>query len=145
MTRLYTLAMAELLNLSMRWLHLSSMAALVGGILYARLAALPAAATMDPGLEGRMGDREAALYRPWLVAAMAGLVFSGLYAIVSAPGHTHRYHVLLGIKLFLAAHVFATALMASRPGNTHRARLMTGAAVSGLLVVLIAAYLRRIF
>jgi uncharacterized membrane protein len=145
MTRLYTLAMAELLNLSMRWLHLSSMATLVGGLLYARLAALPAAGTMDAGLEGRLGEREAALYRPWLLAAMTGLVFSGLYNVVSTPGHTQRYHVLLGIKLLLVAHVFATALVASRPGNTRRARLMGGAALSGLLIVLISAYLRRIF
>lgn len=137
--------MAELINLSMRWLHLSAMAALVGGMLYARLAALPAGGELEAGTRTKLGDREAALYRPWLIAAMIGLVVSGLYNMLSTPGHTPRYHVLLGIKLLLAAHVFAAALLATRAGNERRARLLAGAAISGLAILLIAAYLRRIF
>jgi uncharacterized membrane protein len=137
--------MAELINLSMRWLHLSAMAVLVGGLLYTRLAALPAGGEMEAGTRTKLADREAALYRPWLIAAMIGLVVSGLYNMLSTPGHTPRYHVLLGIKLLLAAHVFGAALVATRAGNTRRSRLLAGAAISGLAILLIAAYLRRIF
>ena len=68
-----------------------------------------------------------------------------MYSVLSTPGHTRRYHVLLGIKLLLAGHVFASALLAARPGNPRRARQMVGALISGVLIVLIAAYLRRTF
>jgi hypothetical protein len=53
--------------------------------------------------------------------------------------------VLFGIKLLLALHVFAMALLIARPGNSRRARMMTGAAISGLAIIAIAAYLRHIY
>lgn len=137
--------MAELLSLFMRWLHISSMASLIGGILYARMVAIPADGALAPELRKALEDRDAARYRPLVVAAIIGLVLSGVYSVLSTPGHTRRYHVLLGIKLLLAGHVFASALLAARPGNPRRARQMTGALISGLAIVLIAAYLHRTF
>jgi hypothetical protein len=56
-----------------------------------------------------------------------------------------RYHIVLGIKLVLVAHVFAVALLIVQPKNPRRVRLMTGAFLSGLAIILISAYLRRIF
>jgi len=53
--------------------------------------------------------------------------------------------VLLAIKLLLAAHAFALALLIVRPGNPRRARMMTGVATSGLVIIAIAAYLRHIY
>ena len=41
--------MSDALVILMRWLHLSSMATLVGGFLYSRLVATPAAGELTPG------------------------------------------------------------------------------------------------
>jgi hypothetical protein len=128
--------MSELLIVCMRWMHISSMAALAGGMLYGRAVAGPTVSELD---------REAARFRPWVLAAIAGLVLSGLYNIVSTPGHTARYRVVLAVKLLLALHVFAAALAATRAGHPRRSRLMLSAAVSGFAIMLISAYLRSIF
>jgi hypothetical protein len=41
--------------------------------------------------------------------------------------------------------VFAIAFLATQPNNPRRGRQMTGAAISGLVILLISAYLRRNF
>ena len=137
--------MSEALNMIMHWLHISSVATVVGGLLYARLAMTPASGTFAPEARETLNERAAAAFRPMVFAAIAGLIISGLYNILSSPGHTVRYHIVLGIKLLLVAHVFAVALLVVQPKRPRRARLMTGAFLSGLAIILISAYLRRIF
>jgi len=90
-------------------------------------------------------ERAAALCRPLMVASMTALIVSGVYNILTNVGHSMTYHVLLGIKLLLVAHVFAVAILVGQPGNKRRARQMAGAAISGLVIIGIAAYLRRNF
>jgi drug/metabolite transporter (DMT)-like permease len=89
-------------------------------------------------------------FRPLMYAAMAGLLVSGVYQIARRPGHTRLYDSLLGLKLLLAAHVFAAALLivhraAEKTGAPKIVRRMTGIVISGFTIVLIAAFLRRIF
>jgi len=55
------------------------------------------------------------------------------------------YQAWLGVKILFAAHVFAASLLATGTDDAQRARRLTGAAVSGLVVLLVAAYLPRIF
>ena len=126
----------------MQWLHFSSMAALIGGILYGRLVLVPASAALAPDAREALADRAAAAFRPFVVASICGLVVSGLFHILTNPGHTTKYHVLLGIKLLLVLHVFAVSLAIARPGHPRRARMMTGVAISGLAIIAIAVYLR---
>jgi len=137
--------MGDVLGVIMPWLHFSSLAALIGGILYGRLVMLPSIAVLAPDEREMLADRAAVAFRPIVLAAICGLVFSGVYNILTHPGHTTKYHVLLGIKLLLALHVFAVALLIVRPGHPRRARLMTGVAISGLAIIAIAAYLQHIF
>jgi putative copper export protein len=137
--------MGDMLGAIMRWLHYSSLATLVGGILYGRLVMLPASAALAPDEREALADRAAVAFRPFVLAAICGLVFSGLYNILTHPGHTMKYHVLLGIKLLLALHVFAVALLIARAGHPRRARMMTGVAISGMVIIAIAAYLQHIF
>lgn len=120
----------------MRWLHIASVATLVGGLFFGSLAA----ATAGAAIEGAI-----ARFRPWLWTAIIALVLSGIYNVLTTPGHTARYKILLAIKLLLVAHVFAAAILAVRPNNPRRARQMTGAFLSGFVIILISAYLRRIF
>ena len=134
--------MPDALGVFMQWLHLSSMATLVGGLIYARLAMTPACQPLAPEERGAVVGRAAAAFRPLAFAAMIGLVISGLYKVIGSPGHSVRYQALLGVKLLLAAHVFATVMLLVEPKRERRPRLMTSAFVSGLIVILIAAYLR---
>ncbi len=136
--------MAEALNVAMRWMHIASMATLIGGILYARAVLLPVAGAQGPS--GRdIEEASAARFGPLVYAAICGLVLSGVYNIISRPGHTVRYHIILGIKLLLVLHVFAVMLLSVKPNNKRRVRMITGAAISGLIIIGISAYLRRIF
>ncbi len=137
--------MAEALNVIMRWLHISSVVTLIGGILFGRLVVWPglqplAKEAREP-LEGALSER----FRPLVLAAIGGLLVSGLYNIFSNPGHTPRYHMLLGVKMLLVLHVFAVAVLVSQPRNERRGRMMTGTVISGLIIIAISAYLRRIF
>jgi hypothetical protein len=90
-------------------------------------------------------EATAAGFRPLAFAAIGALLLSGLYNLFSHPGHSPRYHMMLGIKMLLALHVFAVALVATQPKNSRRSRLLTGTIVSGLAIVIISAFLRRIY
>ena len=139
-TIVYSSNMGEVLTVFMRWLHISSMAALIGGMIYGRVVEQQTRGSGD-GLSGKA----AAAYRPTVLFAVAGLIVSGLYNYLTNPGHSPLYHMLFGIKVLLALHVFAVAFLVTQPVNPRRGRLMTGAAISGLAIIAISAYLRRIF
>ncbi len=137
--------MADVFFVIMRWLHFTSFITLIGGTIYSRLVMTPALAALSPDSAGAIDSRTASGFRPFVLAAVIGLILSGTYNLLTNPGHSAKYHVLLGIKLLLVAHIFASALLASRAVNQRRARQMTGIIVSGLIVIAISAYLRRIF
>ena len=137
--------MGEILTAVMRWLHIVSMLSLLGGILYARFVMIPAAAALSPDARGVLEEGTAHRFRGIVFAALGGLVLSGLYNYMVKPGHTPLYHALLGVKLLLAGHVLSAAIMATAPHNPRRARQLFGAAISGLVIVAISAYLKGIF
>lgn len=137
--------MDEVLNVFMRWLHIASVATLVGGMIFGRFVMTASAESLAPEAREALGDRAAALFRPLTVAAMTCLIVSGIYNVLTNVGHSPLYHMLLGIKLLLVAHVFAVAILVTQPGNKRRARQMFGAAISGLVIIAISAYLRRNF
>jgi len=137
--------MPDVLFVLMRWLHFVSMATLVGGIIYGRLVLTSSLTTLAPDTRDALDANAASRYRPLVVAATIGLILSGAYNLLTNPGHTPKYHMLLGIKLMLVLHVFAVAFLITQPKNPRRARMMTGTLVSGLLILAISAYLRRIF
>ena len=137
--------MADVIYVIMRWLHISSVATLIGGMIFGRVVMTQAAGGLSPESRESFLDRAAVLYKPLVFAAMGGLVVSGLYNIFTNLGHTPLYHMLLGIKLLLVLHVFAVAILVARPKNPRRARMMAGAAMSGLGIIAISAYLRHIF
>ena len=136
--------MGEILTALMRWVHISSAVTLIGGILYARFIMLPAAAGLSPEARTALDEHAAARFRPVMYAAMAGLVIAGTYRLLSNPGHSPLYHALFGIKILLALHVFSVAILTGAPHNPRRARQLFGAAVSGVAVLLISAYLKGI-
>jgi uncharacterized membrane protein len=122
--------MADVFMVLMRWLHISSMAALIGGMLYGRT------------VEAQAPSKAAAAYRPIVLAAVMGLIISGTFNLVINRGHSPRYQMLLGIKFLLALHVFAVSFIATKTDNPRRGRQMTGVVISGLIILAISAYLR---
>jgi hypothetical protein len=137
--------MADAIYVIMRWLHIASMATLIGGMIFGRVVMSQAVEGLSPESRESFMDRAAMLYRPLVFTAMGGLLISGTYNILTNLGHTPLYHMLLGVKLLLVMHVFAVAILIARPHNKRRARMMAGAAISGLAIIAIAAYLRHIF
>src|ERR1035437_7799137 len=129
---------------AMRWLHFASMATLLGGIFFALLVMLPSIETLAPDARKALAEKTAARFRPVVFAAIAGLVVSGLFNIFTKVGHSPTYHMLLGIKILLALHVFAVAILVVQPENPRRGRMMKGAAISGLIILAVAAYLSHI-
>ena len=137
--------MGDVLAVIMRWLHISSVATLVGGAIYGRLVAAAAAAKLEAESGAALSEDAAAHAKPLFYGAVAALVVSGIYNIIATPGHSLRHNVLLGIKLLLVLHVFAVLLLSVQQGAKRRARMMAGAAISGLAIIAISAYLRRVF
>jgi hypothetical protein len=137
--------MPDVLLVIVRWIHIASMATLIGGILYGRLVMVPAISTLAADARESLAETAAALYRPFVIAAVIGLVLSGTINFLSTTGHRPIYHMLFGIKILLALHVFAVAILIVQPKNPRRTRMMTGALISGLIIVAISAWLRRIF
>src|SRR5215475_9665350 len=102
--------MTDVLLVIMRWIHIASMATLIGGLLYGRLVMAPAIATLAADARESLADAAARLFRPFVFLSIAGLVVSGIFNLMTNPGHTPTYHMLLGIKLLLALHVFAVSI-----------------------------------
>ena len=137
--------MTDFVIVLMRWLHISSAVVLVGGLLYARAVLTPAGSGLGAEQWHELAGRAAERFRFWVYLVIPASLISGLYAAFAFPGHSTRYRVLLGLKVLLAAHIFATALLVTANKSKRPARAMAGAAVSGFVVIAIAAYLRRIF
>jgi uncharacterized membrane protein len=136
--------MGEILTAVMRWVHISSVVTLIGGIIYARFVMIPAAASLSSDARTALDENAARHFRPAVFAAMAGLLLSGVFNYLSKPGHSVRYHALFGVKMLLVLHVFSVAVLVAAPNNPRRARQLLGAAISGLTILLISAYLKGI-
>lgn len=137
--------MPEGFAISLRWLHIASMTTLLGGMIFWRLVLARASEDMGMAARGPLFERIAAAFRPLVFVSIGGLIFSGLINLLMNPGHSKLYHALFGIKMLLALHVFAVAVVMVRPNNPRRTRLATGTMISGLAILFISAWLRRNF
>jgi len=137
--------MTDVLLVIMRWIHIASMATLIGGLLYGRLIMAPAIATLAPDARESLATTAATLFRPFVFASIGGLLISGAFNFLTTTGHRPIYHMLFGVKMLLALHVFAVSILIVQPNNPRRVRMMTGTVISGLLILAIAAWLRLVF
>jgi hypothetical protein len=130
------------LNIFMRFLHIISAITLLGGVLAWRFAAIPATAALAIETRDKVGNALAAAWRPFVIFAVAGLLVSGTYNFLAKTNLPPAYHAIFGIKVLLALHVFAVAILAARPNNAKRSRQLTGVAASGVTIVILSAVLR---
>lgn len=128
----------------MRWAHILSMAFVVGGTLYARFVLTPALAGLSDGERTKLRDRIGAALHPLMFTAVVVLLGSGTFNFLRKASFPAGYHMWFGIKMLLALHVVAVALLLGRAGvdAAKQKRWLTGIAVSGVLVMLISAMLR---
>jgi len=136
--------MTEALNVLMRWLHITSVVVLIGGVLYARLVVAPAVASLAAAEQEALGDAMAARFRSLLYLAVLFLLASGIYNIFLNLGRGPLYQSLLGIKLLLVLHVFAVGILIVKPKNPKRKRQLTGIMISGVIILAISAVLRQL-
>lgn len=113
----------EILAIAMRWLHITSVIVLLGGVFYARAV---------------VGDL-ARGFKPVAYTEIGGILVSGLYNFLSKISIPPHYHVWFGIKMLLALHIFASVIVYR--GKT---RALTGIVISGAIIVAISGYLRWI-
>lgn len=125
-----------------RFLHIVSAVALVGGTLGWLYALVPGLAALAPDVRVKAENAAAAAWRPMVLTSVVLLLVSGVYNFLHKTGLTPAWHAIFGVKILLALHVLAVAVIATGQGNTKRTRLLTGVAISGVLVVLLSAVLR---
>ena len=136
--------MGDILMPLMRWLHLSSAVVLIGGILYARFVIAPSERCLTADARTALDECAARNFRPVVFIAIICSVLSGLVNYLAKPGHSMLFHMLFGLKILLALHVFSVSILIAQPGNKRRNRQMIGAAISGLAIIAIAGYLKGI-
>src|SRR5579862_8473895 len=130
------------LAILMRFLHTISAITLLGGVLAWRFGAIPSHEPLAAETRTKVSDAMASAWRPFVWLATGGLLISGLYNFLTKTGLTPVYHAIFGVKVLLALHVFAAAILAAQPGNAKRARQLTGVAISGVCIVILSAVLR---
>jgi uncharacterized membrane protein len=136
--------MPDVLNVLMRWLHITSVVTLIGGVLYARFVLAPVLQSLAAQQQETLGDALAARYRSLLFLVILLLTATGLYNMILNINRGALYQSLLGIKLLLVLHVFAVGILIVRPKNPKRTRQMTGLVISGLVIIAISAVLRQL-
>ncbi len=136
--------MPEALNVLMRWLHITSVVVLIGGVLYAWRVVAPAIESVAASQQEALGDAMAARFRPLLYLTVLFLLASGIYNLFLNLGRGTLYQSLLGVKMLLALHVFAVGFLIVKPKNAKRSRQLTGIAISGVIILAISAVLRQL-
>jgi putative copper export protein len=127
--------MIDILNVTMRWVHISSMTIVVGGLLFLWIGFDENSTT---------SDRAAAGYRPVFLTAAVLVLLSGIYNFLNKTGLTPAYHAVIGIKFLLVLHVLASGYLATRNPNPKRRRQAAGGAIVGFAILALSAVLRRL-
>ena len=126
----------DILGVAMRWIHISSMTVLLGGLLFLWVGFNDS--------DSAVSARAAAAYRPLFLWAMGLVLISGIYNFMRKTGLTPAYHAVIGIKFLLVLHVLAAGFMATRSSSPKRRRQAAGAAITGFAILALSAVLRKL-
>ncbi len=133
-----------------RFIHIGSVIAFLGGVLYARQVLVPMLNSLPDEIRLQGAGWAQRKYRTTLFTLLVLIVGSGLYNLIGGPKHTYTYQIWFGIKMLLVAHILAAAVLwgTSPYGDVNVAgkskRRLIGIAISGIIVVFISAYLRSL-
>jgi hypothetical protein len=124
------------------WIHVSSVIILIGGVVFWRFVMDPSTKKISPEDYRELEEGAAAHFRPVVFAAMCLLVLSGIFNYLTKGPMSTPYHILFGVKMLLVLHVLSVLILATAKDNARRGRQLFGAAVSGMIIVLISAFLK---
>ncbi len=130
------------LQVIVRWMHLSSAIVLIGGAFYWRLILAPSSFALPKEERDILDERDARAFRPFALTAITALILTGLFTILTHPGHSRAHNIALAAKLLLVAHVFAALLLVVRPNRPRRMRTLAGVVISGAVIIALSAYMR---
>jgi hypothetical protein len=119
------------IKIIVRFAHIAGAIAVLGGLARAQIS----------------GAGDAPKYAPWLGGGALVLVASGIAQFIERMSYAApAWHAIAGIKILLALHVVAVALVLARgkADEVKRDRLTRGAVVSGWMVVLLGAVLHTL-
>lgn len=140
----------------MQWLHVSSVIAAIGGIVFILLALFPAAGALDAQNQATLMGTVMGRFRIVVWLAILGISISGIYmAIVQTPLNafrdlwTTRYGKWLLVKIILGVIIAKVSLALTLPFGfltgvqQHAPALLQVNLMLAVIVVYIAARLRR--
>jgi len=105
--------MIDLVNVTSRWLHVSTAIILVGGTAFIRFVLTPNAEQLPQAEHDRLRELVTATWRKVVRAGILLFLLTGFYnyLVVAVPQHhgDKLYHALMGIKILAAFGVFFLA------------------------------------
>jgi uncharacterized membrane protein len=143
----------DIVSLLMRWMHVLSAIALMGGTIFMRFALHPALATLDTEQQKALKGAVRRHWAKWVMASSGFLLVSGIVNFVlyiKAKEIDPPYHAVIGIKMLLAlAIMFIASLLVGRSANAEKFRQdavkwLNVNLVLAVIVVCIGGYLRTL-
>ena len=103
-----------LASLALRWMHILSAIALMGGAFFMRFALLPAASTLDAAAHDQLRSEVRKRWAKWVMMTTTFLIVSGLINVAMNEMRFQFdgpiYRMLLAVKILLAMPVFYIAM-----------------------------------
>ncbi|HEX4771813.1 MAG TPA: hypothetical protein VH351_13330 [Bryobacteraceae bacterium] len=133
-----------------RFIHISSVVILLGGLFYARQVLVPTFETLPEDTRANAAVTSQNRFRNPMFSLLVLILASGLYNFFTGPKHGRDYQIWFGIKMLLVAHLAATAILwATSPYgdvtvNNKRKKRLLSVTISGLVIIAISAYLRSL-
>ncbi len=126
--------MIDLFPYLARVIHITSAVLLIGGLIYAWNLSK---ANMPPASPAHG-------FRPAVWSLAAALFLTGIYNFMNKGSVPKEYHMIFGVKFLLFLHIAAVSILMVKPSTTpeKRARMLTGLAASGVLILFLSAALR---
>jgi len=137
-------ASVAVLAVVMRWVHIASVVMLIGGFVYARFVLAPSVATLPDPEREIVRKRAMGAFRPIVYVTLLLILGSGAYNYATKATYPPHYHMWMGIKLLVVLHIVVSAISYSllAADEVKRKRRELSIAISGLVVIAIAGYLR---
>jgi hypothetical protein len=138
-----------LLRVLSRFIHIICAIFLLGGCFYARRVLTPVLNNLPEDRRMQAAAGAQLRYRSLLFVLVGLSLLSGVYNFLQTP-HSRLYHMAFGIKMLAVLHIYATAILwATSPyGDVNFAgkgkHRLISITISGVIVVLISAYLRSL-
>ena len=148
----------EVVAVFTRWLHVASAVVGIGGTVMMRFVVLPALERLPNGGDVLQAIRPA--FKRVIHSAIGLLLLTGFYnyLAVAIPAvraareagneALQRYHMVMGTKILLSLALFVIAILLLKPVpsfHENRKSWLSVNVVLGLLILLLGAYLRRLW